>query len=36
MSAKIRIYTIMKKIIKIKIEQKTLNFILTIYEVITT
>ena len=36
MLIKIRIYIIMKKIIKMKIEQKTLNFTLTIYKIITT
>ena len=36
MSTKIRIYIIIKKITKIKIKQKTLNFILTIYKIIIT
>ena len=32
MSTKIRIYIIIKKIVKIKIEQKTSNYTLTIYK----
>ena len=36
MSTKIQIYIIIKKIKKIKIEQKTSSFTLTIYKIITT
>ena len=36
MSTKIRIYTIMKKIMKIKIKQKTSSHILTIHKILTT